>query len=199
MPGPPTAARGRAERRAARRPLSRERIVQAALDLVDTEGLDALTMRRLADELGSGPMSLYHHVSDREDLIDGVAELLASTIRAPDAADWEGYARALTREVYRVGHEHPKAFGPLVARPSTTTVPHLAGVIGGMLERFVAAGLDERDAVLATRTLVNYLIGAVLSDVVGRPELPGEAIDPGVEFEVGLDHVLRGIAASIGR
>lgn len=191
MAAPPTPARSRA----AREPLSRERILRAALALVDRDGLDALTMRRLADDLGSGPMSLYHHVKDRDDLIDGIAELLASRLDPPRADDWQGYAREAARAIYRIGHVHPKAFAPLVARPSTTTVPHMLTIIGGLLERLLAAGFDDRSAVLATRTLANYLIGAVLSDVLGRIELPGEPIDPDEEFEAGLENVLRGIAA----
>lgn len=181
----------------ARQPLSRERILRAALSVADRDGLDAVTMRRLARELDSGPMSLYRHVRDRDDLVDGVAQLVASEIEAPDTDDWREYAREAARAVYWIGHIHPKVFGPLVARPTATRDPHMFAIVGGLLQRLVAGGLDEHQALLATRTLANFLIGAVLSDVIGRLELPGGAVDARDEFETGLETVLRGIAAGL--
>src|SRR5512141_1893071 len=72
---------------ARRRPLRREVIFAAALQVVDQDGLDALTMRRLGKELDRDPMSLYRHAIDREALLDGVAEFVLDQLVIPDSSD----------------------------------------------------------------------------------------------------------------
>ena len=72
-----------------RAPLTRDRVMRAALTLADTQGLDALSMRALGAALGVKAMSLYNHVKDKEDLLDGMVELVVSEIEAPSpAAPW---------------------------------------------------------------------------------------------------------------
>ncbi|HEX7171401.1 MAG TPA: TetR family transcriptional regulator, partial [Candidatus Limnocylindria bacterium] len=72
-----------------REPLSRHRVLQAAMSLADREGLGALTMRRLGAELGVEAMSLYKHVSDKDDILDGIVDLVVAAIEVPgDGADW---------------------------------------------------------------------------------------------------------------
>lgn len=185
---------------ASREPLTRERIVRAAITLIDRDGMDALTMRSLADDLGSGPMSLYRHVRDRDDLLDGIIELLAGELEPPapgEADTWDAFARVSVRSVYRIGHAHPNAFAPLVARRTATAAPQLLAVIHGLIERLVAAGLDEERALLATRTLANFLMGALLSDTTGRMPLPGGELPGDAELEAGLETILLGIAAQL--
>src|ERR1051325_242988 len=88
-------------KRVPRNTLSRSMIVEAALELIDTAGLGAVTMPNVARHLGVGTMSLYRHVGDKSDLIDAVAERVMGQIGVPDGAadDWEGrvvgYLRAL--------------------------------------------------------------------------------------------------------
>ena len=84
-----------------------EQICQAALKIVDDEGLRELTMRRLADELGTGPASLYRHVSSRDDLLVEVADLVLGELEAPDPAlHWREAVEQLARDLRRVlvGH-----------------------------------------------------------------------------------------------
>ena len=157
----PSARRNRA-------PLSRERIIGAALRLIDERGLERLTMRRLGAELGVEAMSLYKHVPGKEAILDGVRELLlrefAESI-APDDGD-PGWRSQLTRfaTAYRaLGLAHPEAFG-LLAQDRERT--YLAGrqVAEAGLERLIAGGLDHRSAVLAQRTVVRFVLGFALID-----------------------------------
>jgi AcrR family transcriptional regulator len=78
-----------------RRPLSRERVLQAALTLVDAQGLDALSMRRLAQELGVEAMSLYNHVENKDDIVAGILDLVGAEVPPPaDDVDWKTALRA---------------------------------------------------------------------------------------------------------
>src|SRR2546430_16897959 len=77
-------------------PLSRRRVLRAAVELADRDGLDSLTMRRLAQELGAEAMSLYHHVANKEAVLDGIVEVILGEIMAADEgaaafpeADWQ--------------------------------------------------------------------------------------------------------------
>jgi AcrR family transcriptional regulator len=103
-----------------RAPLSADGIFRAALRLVDAEGLDALTMRRLATELGVATMSLYTHVKDKEDLLLGLVNLVTAEIGlpAPGTPPWDAL-RHVTREFRRVALLHPKVVPLTMRRPPT--------------------------------------------------------------------------------
>lgn len=174
--------------------LSRERILSAALALADRDGLEGLTMRRLADELGSSPMALYYHVADREALIDGIAELIGLEFTVPDAPGWEAYARDVATRVFTVAHRHPKVAPALLSRPSVGGVPIVGEAVSGLLARLTAAGLTDEEALLAVTTLTGFITGVVLAQIVGRASLPTESPAPETEFAAGLEIVLRGIA-----
>src|SRR5690242_16492589 len=114
--------------RASRTPLSRERVLAAAVALVDEHGIQALTMRRLAVDLGVEAMSLYYHLPDKETLLDGVAETVVDEVTAavgPLAGDgtWKAVLRRQFLTARGVMLRHPWAPGLLGAR---RTVP--AGV-----------------------------------------------------------------------
>jgi TetR/AcrR family transcriptional regulator, tetracycline repressor protein len=98
----------------ARTPLTRERIVRAALALVDEAGLGALTMRRLGAELGVEAMSLYKHVAGKEAILDGIRELLiaefAATLPPGPATGWRDDLARFARAYRSVGRAHPEAF-----------------------------------------------------------------------------------------
>ena len=72
-----------------RTPLSKERVLTAALALADAEGIEALSMRRLARELGVEAMSLYNHVANKDEILDGLIDLVASKFELPDTGDWK--------------------------------------------------------------------------------------------------------------
>src|SRR3712207_5487713 len=98
-----TGRRGPRGRRS-RRPLDRDAILAAAVALVDREGLAALNMRALASDLGVGTMSLYHHVPNREALLDGVVEVMMADIELPDpgSGSWDQRASRMARSLRAV-------------------------------------------------------------------------------------------------
>lgn len=157
-----------------RLPLTRERIVDAAIGLVDDGGADALTMRAVADRLGTGAMSLYRHVDGREELLDLVLERMAAEIPAtPPTGDWRADVVALAYDVRAA---------LLARRQLTILLTSRAGRgAGGLpaLERalaiFRSAGFAERDAVLANHALGNYVAGAAMWEAAGLGGETGEA------------------------
>src|SRR5580765_3736343 len=90
-----------------REPLSRQRIVRAALQIMDEEGLEAVTMRRIGRALGVEAMSLYNHVRDKEDILDAICEEAVSEFRFPPELDWAETLRAAAREYRRLLLAHP--------------------------------------------------------------------------------------------
>ncbi len=93
-----------------RTPLTRERVLQAAMDLADRDGLGALSMRRLGPELGVEPMALYRHVRDKDDLLDGLIAVLIRQIETVHpAADWKAALREQAMTARRALLRHPWA------------------------------------------------------------------------------------------
>ena len=98
-------------------PLNRERVLQAALKLADETGIDTLSMRRLAQTLGVEAMSLYNHVKNKEDLIDGMVDLVVAEMAVPDVtADWQLEIRRIANSAHCVLISHPWATLMLVSR-----------------------------------------------------------------------------------
>ena len=108
-------------------PLSRERVLQAAVKIADDGGIESLTMRRLAEHLGAEAMSLYHHVSNKEEVLDGIVELVMTEINdvvgridlPAEGADWKGAVRARILSARQILLRHPWA--PRVFESRTTT------------------------------------------------------------------------------
>ncbi len=140
------------------RPLSRSEIVAAALRIIDGDGLEALTMRRLGDELGVRAMAMYRHVRDKNQLLDLVVEgVLRGFEYGPMTGDWRSDAAAIARGA-RVGiMRHRHAVMLLASRPWVGPAG-LAGidVTVGVFRR---AGLDDRMSAFAQFALVNYVTG----------------------------------------
>ncbi|GAB3159729.1 TetR/AcrR family transcriptional regulator C-terminal domain-containing protein [Amycolatopsis sp. NPDC004378] len=110
----------------ARIPLSRERVLRAAVELADQHGLRALTMRRLAEELGAEAMSLYYHVAKKEDVLDGIVDVVAGEIndavaRLEPDPDWKKAVRQRILTARRVFLRHRWAPELFEARSSTST------------------------------------------------------------------------------
>src|SRR3954465_526873 len=102
---------------AARIPLSRERILGAALDLADEAGVEALTMRRLGEELGVEAMSLYKHVANKDDLLDGMVDLVFAEIELPrDDDEWRPAMRARAVSARAALNRHPWATALMQSR-----------------------------------------------------------------------------------
>lgn len=202
-----------------RPPLDRDRILRAALELVDERGLDALSIRALADRIGTRPMSLYRHVEDKRDILDGVMGLLLAEVPAPEEdGDWVAAMRAWAVGFRAMARRHPRAFPLFADRPVTS---YLVGreVAEGGLEALVQAGFDEATAARVMRTLVRHVIGFCLGEAgeaaaggppadpdaaardleaAGFPRLArlvaGAAGDADALFAFGLDALLEGLA-----
>lgn len=147
-----------------RQTLTRGRVVAGALDLIDREGTDGLTMRRLGGELGVEAMSLYNHVDSKDDLLTGVVELLweqvADGLRFGDS--WREDVRAFAQAVHQVGYQHPTAY-PLMVRRGllpATAVATIGELLGGLRAAGFGAGAEE-----ALRTVVGYVAGYTLAEV----------------------------------
>src|SRR3954465_14002727 len=113
--------------------LSRERVLRAAVALADAGGLEALTMRRLGEELGVEAMSLYKHVANKDDLLDGMVDLVFAEIELPSGdADWRTAMRARAVSARTALMRHPWATTLMQARtaPGPATLRHHDTVIG---------------------------------------------------------------------
>jgi len=173
--------------------LSRGRIVDEALRVVDEDGLQALSMRRLGSELGVEAMSLYRYVSGREDLLealvshltDGLRRTPQTPVRIEDG--WQAYIQWLAHEVREVAHAHPQLF-PLIAtrHPAAPWLrPPLRSL--DVVEDFLSAlsehGFRDEAAAATYRTFCSFLIGHLLLEAsqMGASTVPGEPLDEGEE------------------
>lgn len=147
-----------------RLPLSRTRVLGAALELIDASGLDALSMRKLGAALGVEAMSLYNHVASKDDLLTGVADLLLEMVDIPPRrGDWRQDVRCLCEAVRAVGVAHPRAF-PLVITQSRASVDAWRPVLAGF-ELVHEAGLTDEQAASAVNVVSSYLVGFVLFEI----------------------------------
>ena len=140
--------------------LSADLIYEAALRLVDKEGLDALTMRHLAEEIGVATMSLYSHVATKEDLLLGVVNRVTAEIGlpSPDLPPWEAL-KSVTREFRRVALRHPNLV-PLIMRQPPTGYEGLR-TLDAALDALRRAGLEPAIAAQAYRMSSSFAIGFV--------------------------------------
>lgn len=161
------------------RPLTRQELLEAALRVVDSEGLPALTMRRLADAVGVEAMSLYHHVPNKEALLDWTLELMRSDMRLPDPPpeDWVDLMASIFGEYRRVLVAHPNML-PLAGRRTS-------GVVPSGLHFLLSQGFGPDDAVELYQSLVAFTVGYSMLSAPGAqvdppsltPELAGRARD----------------------
>ena len=207
-----------------REPLTRERVIDAALRVMDAEGLEAVTMRRVAREVGVEAMSLYHHVEDKEDLLDGICECVMSGFDFPEPSDdWAENCRRGARAWRRLLQEHPDVMrlltekrGPVQSVDSMRPMEYALTVLR-------SSGLSDRDTVQAFHAFGGYIQGFVmmeLGSIAGGSDeehmkahaelaasLPGDfetmqavgpyflECDADEQFEFGLDLLIRGLEA----
>jgi AcrR family transcriptional regulator len=145
-----------------RLPLSRARVLEAALALADAGGIESLTMRRLGEELDVGPMALYRHVANKEDLIDGLVDLVFGEIPLPPSgADWRTAMRERSFSLRDALMRHRWAIGLMESRrnPGPANLRHHDAVIGSLR----AAGFDMAMAAHAYSVLDGYIYGFALT------------------------------------
>jgi AcrR family transcriptional regulator len=206
-----------------RTPLSRERVLRAALALADEGGIESLTMRRLGQELGVEAMSLYNHVANKDDILDGLVDLVFSEIALPsDRAEWKSAMRQRAISARDVLLRHPWATSLMNSRPKPgpSTLRHNDSVLGSLR----GAGFTVDLAAHAFSVIDGYIYGFALqqtnlpshtseesAQLAGSilRELPAHeyphlaemivehAMKPGYdyaeEFEFGLDLILEGL------
>lgn len=209
--------------KAGQEPLTRERILAAALQLADERGVEALSMRRLARRLGVDPMAIYHHLPGKEAVLAGLVEMVFNELQVPamENEDWQSRVRAFARAYHRLSRAHPNLVLYLITHAE-------AGASAALLasERLYAAleaaGLPPEMIIRAADVVVDYLNGFALSEGSSRLGQAGERAElfaqlkqyppeklPAMHrvfshftendilsnFETGLDIILAGIAA----
>jgi AcrR family transcriptional regulator len=146
-----------------RTPLSRERVLEAAMGIADAQGLHGLTMRSLARELGVQPMSLYHHVANKDEILDGVVDVVFGQITFPaDDLDWKHAMRERAHSARAVLRRHAWAIGLVETRtsPGLATLQHHDAVIGNLRQ----AGFSIVMAAHAFALLDSYTYGFALQE-----------------------------------
>jgi AcrR family transcriptional regulator len=155
--------------RPAKAPLGEDVVVDAALAILKSDGLEAVTMRRVAAALDTGPASLYVYVSGREGLLQAMLDRVIATVEleAADPSRWRAQLHSLLARVRQALVAHPGIAAMTLADPPTTeAVLHLTENLLGIL---LAGGLDPQDAAWACDILVLLATAAAREDDVRRP------------------------------
>ena len=200
-------------------PLSRDRVLQAAVALADSGGVEALSMRKLAQELGVVPMALYKHVANKDELLDGVLDMVVAEIDPPaGAAGWKAAVRQRILSARRVLLRHPWAAQVIESRRAPT--PAVLAYLDSMIGLFRAGGLPVDLTHHVMHTMGSRILGfsqELFDDNAGGQPPPPELIralphvaelaaaaahtdgvvgsgcDDQFEFEFALDLLLDGI------
>jgi AcrR family transcriptional regulator len=205
-----------------REPLNRERVLRAAIDLADEGGLEALTMRRLGKALGIEAMSVYHHVANKEDLLDGMVDLIFGEIGLPEGEGWRAAMRRRAVSAREVLARHRWAIGLLETRstPGAATLRHHDAVIGtlrrggfsipmtahaySLLDSYIYGfALQEKSLPFEGEEQAAAMAEAILQTIPAemfphlseftREHVLGSGYDYGREFEFGLDLILESL------
>lgn len=169
------------ERTQSRLPLNRDRILAAAVEIADERGVGAITMREVASRLGVEAMSLYNHVANKDDILDGMADLVAGQFDLPeDVEDWREAMRRRAISAHDVFGRHPWA--PLLFDSRESSGPVRLRYFDWVLGQLMAAGFSLLDAARAFSLLDSYIYGFgiqqfnVSGDGDASPEEMAEAI-----------------------
>ncbi|MEV6398517.1 TetR/AcrR family transcriptional regulator C-terminal domain-containing protein [Streptomyces sp. NPDC051907] len=170
----------------AREPLSRARIIDAALRIIDDEGADALSMRRLAATLGVQAMSLYNHVSGKADIIEGVAEFITADMALPRRFDggWEAGIRNIAHAFRQTSLRHPRACELVLTRQLSS--PTILAPIDCSLSVLLNDGFDETTAVHVLRLVIAFQVGSLLREFHPASEFAGQEETDARELEAKL-------------
>jgi hypothetical protein len=157
-----------------RAPLTRDRIVEVGVALAESDGFDSLSMRRLAAELGAAPMALYRHVTNKEDLLDGMVDMVFAEMYPPAiGGDWKGQLRKRGNSARAALQRHRWAVGLMESRkhPGPASAVHHNATMGCLRE----AGFPFREAVHAYNLLDSYTYGFALQEQTIPFETPEES------------------------
>jgi AcrR family transcriptional regulator len=186
-----------------RLPLTRERVLAAAVALADAGGVEALSMRKLAQRLGVVPMALYKHVASKDELLDGMVDLVVGEIDPPAAGtDWRVAIRGRAISAREALRRHPWATGLMESRPTpgAANLRHHDAVLGVLR----GAGFSVQLAAHAYSLLDSYIYGFALQEASLPFHTPEEAAEvaqaimaefPAADYphltEIAVDHVLQ--------
>jgi AcrR family transcriptional regulator len=153
--------------------LSRERVLSEAVSLADGAGMDGLTMRGLAERLAVVPMALYKHVADKNELLDGMVDLVFAEVELPPGEGWRVALRARAVSMRQALLRHPWAVGRMeTGTPGPANLRHHNAVLGCLR---AGAGFDFSTAVHAYNVLDAYTYGFALQEKTLAADIPGEA------------------------
>ncbi len=186
-----------------RAPLSRERVLRAAVAVADAAGIGALTIRSLAQELGVKPMSVYHYVANKDEILDGIVDLVFGEIDLPSTdGDWRSEMRRRATSARRALRRHPWAIGLMESRttPGPATLRHHDAVIGTLR----GAGFSIQMTAHAYALLDSYVYGFALQEAslpFEGPETVAEVAEPMMQqfpageyphlVEMATEHILK--------
>ncbi|MFJ4651188.1 TetR/AcrR family transcriptional regulator C-terminal domain-containing protein [Nocardia sp. NPDC088792] len=179
-------------------PVTRAVVLDAALEIIDRDGVDGLSMRRLAEAVGRDPMVIYRHVPNKAAVLDGVAEIVFAELSVDTTgADWAAGLRELARDFRRLALEHPRVVPLLVTRPLSTPLGSrpraVVRPLEDILELLTRAGFSGADALHIYRALFGFLYGHVLNElqeIVERPEETDEVLRLGL-YRLPIDEFPR--------
>jgi AcrR family transcriptional regulator len=209
-------------------PLNRERVLQGAIAIADTAGIGALTIRSLAQELGVKPMAIYYHVANKDEILDGIVDLVFAEIELPEAGgEWRSELVRRANSARRVLSRHHWAIGLMESRksPGPATLRHHDAVLGTLRR----AGFSVEMTAHAYALLDSYVYGFALQEAAlpfTGPDTAAEVAEPmmqqfpadayphlveltteyvllpgydfGDEFEFGLDVILDALTSRLG-
>jgi AcrR family transcriptional regulator len=162
--------------------ITREAVLAAALEIIDSDGTESLSMRRLARALGRDPMILYRHAANKAALLDGVAETVLAQLEVNYAdPDWASQLRAVARRYRALALAHPHVVPLLVTRPLATPLglrpQGTLRPLEDVLVLLTRAGFSGPDALHIYRALFGFLHGHVLNELQELVENPQETDD----------------------
>jgi len=184
-----------------RKPLTRETILDKAVELLDREGLAGLSMRKLGTALGVEAMSLYNHIAGKDALLDGIHErILLSLEPAPATRSWQAFIRHQAHALHRALLAHPHAVPLFATRPAST--PAAIERLDHYLRTLLAAGFKPIDALSIVQLVAQLVVGhtmwthgleaIVLASQIDQVERVIEKWNPDRELSLGVDALIHG-------
>jgi len=189
-----------------RQPLTRDAILDAAVQLLDRHGMAGLSMRRLGAALGVEAMSLYHHIPSKDALLDAIHERILTSLEPPPTArSWQAFARHQAHALHRALLAHPNAIPLFATRPAAT--PAAVEQLDRYLAVMRGAGFKPIEALSIVQLVAQLVVGHamwsisvevdVVVDAPPHDRQVARALEhwnPARELELGIDALLHGFA-----
>ena len=164
----------------ARAPLSRKRVLEAAIGLADEAGIGSLTMRRLAQELGVEAMTLYYYVSNKDDILNGMVDIVVGEIELPSpGADWKAAIRRTAISAYEVLQLHPWAASLMLSSSgiSQSRLRYMDGLLGSLRQAGFSAEMTDHGYHALESHIIGFTLWVVGMNLGSQEELAALATD----------------------